>query len=256
MRLCSYHLLCSKEHRYLNYKAITKKCKKNAKKIAFWIRIWYNIYRERIKVLGEKKTKRKEAGVKSKMFWFVVFLMSIGILFALIYASEKGHGKEMAIMIQPRPTWSLQNIAAGVGMDTDEFVKLNGLGNMEASRTLTKADIAKIVSLKTVPYSSFDTVLVSWYGEETIGRMASGETFDPNNPTICAHRWLPFGTQVRITCLASGKSVIVTVKDRGPYADIEHRHFDLSRAAAELLGIKQLGVAKCRIEVIAGPKTS
>jgi rare lipoprotein A len=88
----------------------------------------------------------------------------------------------------------------------------------------------------------------SWYGKWHAGkRTASGELFDPNRYTA-AHRRLPLGTQVRVTNLDTGRSVIVTITDRGPY--VGHRVIDLSAAAAERLGMKRAGIAKVRIEVV------
>src|SRR5262245_45135938 len=60
--------------------------------------------------------------------------------------------------------------------------------------------------------------IASWYGRSFHGRRtASGERFDQNALTA-AHRSLPFGTRVRVTHLESGRSVIVTITDRGPYS--------------------------------------
>jgi rare lipoprotein A len=63
-----------------------------------------------------------------------------------------------------------------------------------------------------------------------------------------AHRTLPFGTRVRVTDLASTKSVIVRIVDRGPW--IRDRVLDLSLGAARTLGITERGVAQVRIEVL------
>ena len=79
----------------------------------------------------------------------------------------------------------------------------------------------------------------SWYGPGFHGRKtASGETFNTNALTA-AHRTLPFGTQVRVVNKKTGKSVVVRINDRGPYA--HGRVIDLSRASAEAIGLK--GVA-------------
>jgi rare lipoprotein A len=70
--------------------------------------------------------------------------------------------------------------------------------------------------------------------------LASGGRFDPNAMTA-AHKTLPFGTKVRVTDKSTGKSVVVTINDRGPY--IAGRIIDLSKAAAGSLGIQGRGVA-------------
>ncbi|HEY0263908.1 MAG TPA: septal ring lytic transglycosylase RlpA family protein [Granulicella sp.] len=90
--------------------------------------------------------------------------------------------------------------------------------------------------------------IASWYGAVLHGhKTASGETFDMNQMTAC-HRTLPFGTMVKVTDTHTGKSVIVRINDRGVlFAD---RVIDLSRAAAERLGIRSKGVASVRLKVL------
>lgn len=63
-----------------------------------------------------------------------------------------------------------------------------------------------------------------------------------------AHRTLPFGTQVKVTNLANGKSTIVRVNDRGPYA--HGRIIDLSVAAAKQIGSTSSGTARVTLEVL------
>jgi len=79
----------------------------------------------------------------------------------------------------------------------------------------------------------------SWYGPGFHGRRtASGETFNTNDLTA-AHRTLPFGTKVRVVNKKTGRSVVVRINDRGPYA--HGRVIDLSKASAQAIGIS--GVA-------------
>jgi rare lipoprotein A len=88
----------------------------------------------------------------------------------------------------------------------------------------------------------------SWYGHEFAWRRtASGEQFDPHDLTG-AHRTLPLGTKVRVTNLRNGRSVLVTINDRGPYR--RQREIDLSYGAALALGMVQRGLAPVRIELI------
>jgi rare lipoprotein A len=83
-----------------------------------------------------------------------------------------------------------------------------------------------------------DTGLASWYGPGFEGSLtASGEVFDPYGFTA-AHRTLPFGTQLSVRY--GGRSVLVTVNDRGPYTG--GRDLDLSQGAAEYLGLTAAGV--------------
>ncbi len=94
------------------------------------------------------------------------------------------------------------------------------------------------------------TGIASFYGKEFHGRKtASGETFDMNSFTA-AHRTLPFGTQVRVTHLDSGRSVTVRINDRGPF--VKGRIIDLSQAAARAIGLD--GVGQVRLEVLQYPK--
>ncbi len=88
----------------------------------------------------------------------------------------------------------------------------------------------------------------SWYGPRFRGQQtANGEIFDPSAFTA-AHRSLPFGTRVRVTNLNNGESVVVRINDRGPYA--AGRIIDLSRVAAEAIGVRRRGTAPVRLEVL------
>jgi rare lipoprotein A len=84
----------------------------------------------------------------------------------------------------------------------------------------------------------------SWYGNESGNRTANGEQFRPGWITA-AHTTLPLPTYVEVTALDSGRRIIVRVNDRGPFA--QGRIIDLSRAAAEELGIKAQGHAAVRV---------
>ena len=81
--------------------------------------------------------------------------------------------------------------------------------------------------------------IASWYGGKFHGRKtASGERYNQNALTA-AHRSLPFGTRVRVTNASNGNAVVVRINDRGPF--IRGRVIDLSRAAANQIGINGLG---------------
>lgn len=82
----------------------------------------------------------------------------------------------------------------------------------------------------------------SWYGPGFHGKKtASGAKFNQNAMTA-AHRTLPFGSVVKVINQKTGKSVKVTITDRGPYK--KGRVIDLSKAAAEKLGTKNAGIGK------------
>jgi peptidoglycan lytic transglycosylase len=87
----------------------------------------------------------------------------------------------------------------------------------------------------------------SWYsiGPET----ASGEVMNAD-ALAAAHRTLPFGTMVKVEDLANGRSVVVRINDRGPF--VGGRVIDLTRAAAQRLGIIDAGTAPVRLTVLGG----
>ena len=88
----------------------------------------------------------------------------------------------------------------------------------------------------------------SYYADSLHGRpTANGETYDRNALTA-AHPSLPFGTRLRVTSVETGKSVVVVVNDRGPYAD--GRIVDLSRAAARAIGLIDEGHARVQLQVV------
>lgn len=90
------------------------------------------------------------------------------------------------------------------------------------------------------PRESDQAGLASWYGEQFHGRKtASGERFDSMDMTA-AHKTLPFGTRVCVRSSVTGKSVVVRINDRGPFAP--GRVIDLSKAAAQELGMLGLGI--------------
>ncbi len=112
---------------------------------------------------------------------------------------------------------------------------------MNRGNTL-KTFIASIVAV-LVANTSANACVASYYWQPQ--RVASGGWFNPNALTA-AHKTLPFGTRVRVT--HQGRSVVVTINDRGPY--IRGRCIDLSRAAAAQIGLTSRGVAAVQIAVI------
>lgn len=91
----------------------------------------------------------------------------------------------------------------------------------------------------------------SWYGPGFAGRKtASGARFNPMGMTT-AHRSLPFGTKLRVS--HGGRSVVVTVNDRGPF--VRGRVLDLSQGAARALGIRGVGHVVAQVEGRGGSRT-
>jgi len=87
----------------------------------------------------------------------------------------------------------------------------------------------------------------SWYGPESGDQTANGEHFRPDGITA-AHTTLPLPTYVEVTALDTGRRIVVRVNDRGPFA--RGRIIDLSRGAAEQLGVKAKGIAPVRVRVV------
>ncbi len=86
----------------------------------------------------------------------------------------------------------------------------------------------------------------SYYSDKFDGRKtASGVIFRQNKLTA-AHRSLPFGTRVKVKNLSNGKTVKVTINDRGPF--VQGRTIDLSKKAAKKIGILQQGVAQVQMK--------
>jgi rare lipoprotein A len=88
--------------------------------------------------------------------------------------------------------------------------------------------------------------MASFYGNESGSKTASGQRFNQNAMTA-AHRSLPFGTKLKVT--HGGRSVVVTINDRGPF--IRGRVLDLSTGAARAVGLTSRGVGKVVAEVVS-----
>lgn len=99
------------------------------------------------------------------------------------------------------------------------------------------------------PY--YEVGIASWYGPGFQGnRTSNGEIYDMNGISA-AHKSLPFGTIVRVVDLDTGKSVVVRINDRGPF--IKGRIIDLSKGAAEKLGIIDKGIAHVGLRIVRWP---
>jgi len=121
------------------------------------------------------------------------------------------------------------------------------------SETILVQPVAGVIlkGTRSISRGSSDGVMegiASYYGAELHGRRtASGVPFDMYAFTA-AHKTLPFGTRAKVTYLATGKSVVVEINDRGPY--VPGRIIDLSAAAAKAIGLYANGIGKVRIEII------
>ncbi len=109
---------------------------------------------------------------------------------------------------------------------------------MTKKAVIAAATAALVLSFSSAAYAQCGGA--SWYGPGFHGKTAaSGQVFNENAMTA-AHRTLPFGTKVEVTDQRTGKSVEVTINDRGPFHG--KRIIDLSKAAATALGFRNRGV--------------
>jgi len=95
--------------------------------------------------------------------------------------------------------------------------------------------------------------LASYYGKAFQGKKtASGERFSQTDMTA-AHRKLPLGTKVMVENIETGDKIEVKITDRGPYADRKRRIIDLSKAAADSIGLVEQGVGRVQVTVTEAP---
>jgi rare lipoprotein A len=124
-----------------------------------------------------------------------------------------------------------------------------GVGFATACATNRPAAAARPNREGIVPAAGTSEVgVASWYGPGYHGRRtSSGEVFDQDALTAAHPDWA-FGTRVRVTFLATGKSVVVTVNDR--FGRHKGRIIDLSRGAARAIGLIGPGTGRVRLEVV------
>ncbi len=99
-----------------------------------------------------------------------------------------------------------------------------------------------------VDYAYAESGIASWYGPDFHGkRTANGARFDQNALTA-AHQTLPLPSKLQVTNLENGRTLAVTVNDRGPF--VRGRIIDLSRRSAQLLGFDAKGTAQVRLRLL------
>lgn len=148
---------------------------------------------------------------------------------------------------------STNNLAQDALQATNRMRRLIGnaspigeIANLPVSSPLSIAKLPQQVAIGPVRITLRG--IASWYGYDGSGsRTASGKRFNPEGMTA-AHRSLPFGTRIRVTNTRNGRSVVVSITDRGPY--IRGRIIDVSAGAARILGMIGSGVAPVKIEVL------
>ena len=136
-----------------------------------------------------------------------------------------------------------------------EFVSPSRQASLQHNRTASFVTNRRVASAKKhTPFARLNNAtptqitsqgVASFYteGQQT----ASGEKFDTHDLTA-AHPTLPFGTRLRVTNVATGRSVTVRVNDRGPY--VPGRVVDVSYSAADALGMVGKGLAKVKLDVV------
>ena len=104
---------------------------------------------------------------------------------------------------------------------------------------------------KKVHAKPYQVGTASWYGSDFDGKTtASGEPYNMYDLTA-AHLNLPLGTEVRVTNLRNGRSVVVRINDRGPM--VPNRIIDLSYSAARVLDVKARGLQRVRLDIVQQP---
>lgn len=118
---------------------------------------------------------------------------------------------------------------------------------MTLQRLALRAAIACALLIASLAPSHAWEGAVSFYGTESGRKTANGERFQPGGMT-CAHWTLPFGSRVRVEDIATGRSIVCRVNDRGPHPRLR-RELDLAEGAARALGIIRRGVIRARLSL-------
>ena len=133
--------------------------------------------------------------------------------------------------------------------EIQELAGLNGQAGGSVYKVGKPYSINGVWYYPKVDYAYTETGIASWYGPNFHGKKtANGEIFDMNRVSA-AHRTLPMPSIVRVTNLNSGRTLVIRVNDRGPFA--HGRIIDLSRRAAQLLGFERAGTAPVRVAILA-----
>jgi len=164
------------------------------------------------------------------------------------YAVRAGSDHLVELNAQTMSPDKTSNPAADALQVTNRLRRL--LGNAPPLSKIPGRPVS-IKRLKEVAFKPLSFLVkgwASWYGPGFHGRQtASGERFNQYALTA-AHRSLPFGTRVQVTNTRNGRSVIVRINDRGPYS--HGRVIDLSRKAAQVIGVFRSGTAPVRVDVL------
>jgi rare lipoprotein A len=181
-------------------------------------------------------------GVRESKFACVQCARFGAIAFAAIFLAGCAGSNKFARMVDPQ-----YGVSSSPRVIADGRPIPKGGGVYRVGKPYTVA--GRVYTPEHDPHYSAEGI-ASWYGSDFHGRLtANGEVYD-KEAISAAHPTMPLPSYARVTNLSNGRSIIVRVNDRGPYA--KNRIIDLSSKAAELLRYRGNGVARVRVEYV-GP---
>lgn len=151
----------------------------------------------------------------------------------------------------------MMKVAAALLMVIGSVLLITGCGGPSVKQSYSPSKKSKPYTIRGERYYPIDSAhgfveegLASWYGADFHGKKtANGEIYNMYAETA-AHKILPLNSKVRVTNLENGRSMEVRINDRGPF--VKGRIIDLSKTAAEKLGIIGPGTARVRVESLTG----
>ncbi|WP_333599626.1 septal ring lytic transglycosylase RlpA family protein [Flavobacterium sp.] len=177
--------------------------------------------------------------ITTLIFSFITLVFCVNVWAIHPKQKEKNKGKSKEKTVTPKETKEKTKVISAA--------KIDSLKNKPTAETLPMVDSVKTeMNLKFKFYKK--DAHASYYAQKFHGKKtASGARFD-NTKYTAAHKKLPFGTKVRVTNEANGKSVIVEITDRGPFSKV--REIDLTKKAfMELVDNKNTGGVIVKLEV-------
>jgi rare lipoprotein A len=151
--------------------------------------------------------------------------------------------KPWALGVKPSTGWRMEVVKPGL---QPAVINRSWPATVHLAKPKAPHTSGGLTPVAYTPYNPPDvTGIASFYWQDQM--TASGERFDKTAMTA-AHKTLPMHSRVRVTRLDTGRSIIVRINDRGPYKP--GRIIDLSDAAAEALGMRMMGLAQVKIDVI------
>jgi rare lipoprotein A (peptidoglycan hydrolase) len=153
--------------------------------------------------------------------------------------------KPWALGVKPQSGWRLEVVKPAAPV-LKAVLNRSWPATVHLAKPRNPIITGALTPVSYTPYSPPETTgIASFYWQDQM--TSSGERFDKTAMTA-AHKTLPMHTRVRVTRLDTGRSVIVRINDRGPFKP--GRIIDLSDAAAEALGMRMMGLAQVKIDVV------